>query len=882
MTDRLSRAYLAERPPPAGVAAAGWRAWIEGVHPFLAARFPAADAAALIRARAALVDRALREQWRRRGLDERPGLALLAVGGYGRAELHPHSDIDILILRADARRGAAVLAPYVQALWDCGLKLAQSVRTPAQCRRDARGDITLMTSWLETRHLCGDRALADGLERALLRAPGPLRRPAWSRARFFHGKLAEQAARHRRFGGAVYRLEPNIKEGPGGLRDLQTIDWIRQWHARAGGGPGFCADDEAAELAEAKRFLWNVRFALHDISGQAEERLLFPHQYAVARRLGYEDRGPNRTIEPFMQDYYRRVGGSERLTEVLTQQYREVLAGPPKRRPQPLNACFQAAGGYLELRDPQVFARRPAGLLELFLLLQQHPGLRGVRAAAIRAVRAGLPRIDERFRADRAHRALFMEILRQPRHVARELRRMHRYGVLAAYWPDFARLAGRMQYDLFHVYPVDEHILQVLTELRRIARPDQDGESALYRSLFRQFPKPELLYLAALFHDIGKGRDGDHSELGAAAAEEFCRRHRLSAHDTGLVRWLVRQHLLMSLTAQKRDISDPEVLDGFVAEVGNGMRLRGLYLLTVADLRGTNPALWTPWRRALLHRLYEAADRRLQEGGREPADAARLAADLQDSALAKLGGLDEGACRRFWAALPPEDLRRYTDDELAWQTRAVLTRPAGGGARAFARPLGPHHCTEVLIHAERRAGLFAPVTAALARLGMDVLYARVTETRDGQVLQTFLITTGDGQPVPEGPALAELRATLNRVTRDPEHFDRPVLRRARRRARHFEIPTEVDFDPRPAHGMTRMTLCAADYPGLLWTVSDTLDRHGVLLHQARITTLGAQAQDAFLLTGRDGAPLDDAGLRQRIADELRRRIAELREPAQAA
>ena len=882
MTDRLSRAYLAERPPPAGVAAAGWRAWIEGVHPFLAARFPAADAAALIRARAALVDRALREQWRRRGLDERPGLALLAVGGYGRAELHPHSDIDILILRADARRGAAVLAPYVQALWDCGLKLAQSVRTPAQCRRDARGDITLMTSWLETRHLCGDRALADGLERALLRAPGPLRRPAWSRARFFHGKLAEQAARHRRFGGAVYRLEPNIKEGPGGLRDLQTIDWIRQWHARAGGGPGFCADDEAAELAEAKRFLWNVRFALHDISGQAEERLLFPHQYAVARRLGYEDRGPNRTIEPFMQDYYRRVGGSERLTEVLTQQYREVLAGPPKRRPQPLNACFQAAGGYLELRDPQVFARHPAGLLELFLLLQQHPGLRGVRAAAIRAVRAGLPRIDERFRADPAHRALFMEILRQPRHVARELRRMHRYGVLAAYWPDFARLAGRMQYDLFHVYPVDEHILQVLTELRRIARPGQDGESALYRSLFRQFPKPELLYLAALFHDIGKGRDGDHSELGAAAAEEFCRRHRLSAHDTGLVRWLVRQHLLMSLTAQKRDISDPEVLDGFVAEVGNGMRLRGLYLLTVADLRGTNPALWTPWRRALLHRLYEAADRRLQEGGREPADAARLAADLQDSALAKLGGLDEGACRRFWAALPPEDLRRYTDDELAWQTRAVLTRPAGGGARAFARPLGPHHCTEVLIHAERRAGLFAPVTAALARLGMDVLYARVTETRDGQVLQTFLITTGDGQPVPEGPALAELRATLNRVTRDPEHFDRPVLRRARRRARHFEIPTEVDFDPRPAHGMTRMTLCAADYPGLLWTVSDTLDRHGVLLHQARITTLGAQAQDAFLLTGRDGAPLDDAGLRQRIADELRRRIAELREPAQAA
>ena len=882
MSDRPSGAYRARHPPPDGTAAADWRPWIEGIHPFLAARFPAAGAAELIRARAELVDHALRAQWRRRGLDQQPGLALLAVGGYGRAELHPHSDIDILILRADRRRGAAALVPFVQALWDCGLKLAQSVRTPAQCRRDARGDIALMTSWLETRLLGGDRALADGLERALLRAPGPLRRPAWSRARFFRGKLAEQAARHRRFGGAVYRLEPNVKEGPGGLRDLQTIAWLLQWHTRAGGGPGFCADDEAAELAEARRFLWNVRFALHDISGQAEERLLFPHQYAVARRLGYEDRGPNRTIEPFMQDYYRRVGGSERLTEMLTQQYRELLAGPPERPPEPLNACFQVADGYLELRDPQAFDRHPAGLLELFLLLQRHPELRGVRAAAIRAVRAGLPRIDARFRAAPAHRALFMEILRQPRHVARELRRMHRYGVLAAYWPDFARLAGRMQYDLFHVYPVDEHILQVLTELRRITRADQDGEFALYHSLFLQFPKPELLYLAALFHDIGKGRGGDHSELGAAAAAAFCRQHGLSAHDTGLVRWLVRQHLLLSLTAQKRDISDPEVLDGFVAEVGNGMRLRGLYLLTVADLRGTNPALWTPWRRALLHRLYEAADRRLQEGGREPADAARLAADLQASALAKLDGLDAAACRRFWAALPPSDLLRYTDDELAWQTRAVLTRPAAGDACAFVRALGPHHCTEVLIHAERRAGLFAPVTAALARLGMDVLYARVTETRDGQMLQTFLVTTEDGQPVPEGPALEELRATLNRVARDPARFDRPVLRRARPRTRHFEIPTEVGFESRPARGMTRMTLSAADYPGLLWTVSDTLDRHGVLLHQARITTLGAQAQDAFLLTGGDGAPLDDAALQARIAEELRRRIAELREPARAA
>ncbi len=871
----LAQQFLDTHPLPDGAQTEPWKHWNEATHTFLTEHFPAHEISELVCARAELMDCMLQALWKHHGLEQEQELTLLAVGGYGRAELHPHSDIDVLVLRRE-RSDVDLLLPLFQILWDCGLTLAQSVRTVAQCRQDAREDITLMTSWLEMRYLCGSTELKEELQRNLTVRAGLFHASLWSPERFFNGKLEEQQARHQKYGGDVWRLEPNIKEGPGGLRDIQTIHWILKRREDVHGPSEFCTPEEASLLETGKQFLWRVRFALHSLSNRPEERLLFDYQIQIAERLGYRGDSPNTRVEAFMQDYYRTVGAIGRLTEVLCQQYREHLQSS-RHKKQPLNPYFQIADNCLEMRDPEVFARHPQSLLELFLLMQQHPNLDGVRAGTIRAVRANLHRIDDSFREQLAHQTLFMEILRQPHHVARELRRMHRYGVLAEYWPAFAAIVGKMQYDLFHIYPVDEHILQVLTELRHITKPEQAGENPLYHELFLQFPKPELLYLAALFHDIGKGRDGDHSTLGAADAHAFCLAHHLSAYDAGIVRWLVEQHLLMSMTAQKRDIGDPEIVRQFASVVGNEVRLRGLFLLTVADLRGTNPALWTPWREALLHQLYAATDQQLQRGLDQPVDAAQQIADLKTSALSDFTSQEAEACEHFWSSLPDSDLLHYTDDELAWQTACVVRNPSTEPIQVFVRHQGAHHCTEVLIVQASRESLFVPITATLARLGLDILYARITETGEQKTLQTFLVTDAQGQPISEGFALEELSERLQTVIQAPEDFDRPVQRRPEQRSRHFDIPTRVTFLPHGTPRATRLQLIAADHPGLLWTVGRTLHQLGLQVHQARITTLGAQAQDVFTITDAAGQPITEAQEQARITEAVSAQIEQLRD-----
>jgi len=870
----LAQACLNAHPSPQDAGSASWKQWTEAIQQFLSERFPDHDISELIHARAELIDRMLQVLWREYRLNEIEDLALLAVGGYGRGELHPYSDIDVLALYR-GRRAPEELGPFFQALWDGGLKLSQSVRTVHQCRQDARDDITLMTSWLEMRHLCGNSKLARDLEGNLEPRIGLFRAPLWTHEQFFQGKVTEQESRHQQFGGSNYRLEPNIKEGPGGLRDIQTLHWILKRHEDIESPSDFCEPEELELLHEGERFLWRVRFALHEVSGQAEERLLFNYQCPIAERLGYQGNTVNHTVESFMQDFYRTTSEIDRLAEVLSQHYRESLQPPSRNAPRPLNAHFQVLDGYLETRNEKVFERHPQGLLELFLLLQQNPEIEGVRAHTIRSVRANLHRIDDAFRDRLASKSLFMEILRQPQHVARELRRMNRYGVLRRYWPDFAKVVGMMQYDLFHIHPVDEHTLRVLTELRHITKMVREGENPLYRELFLQFPKPELLYLAALFHDIGKGRDGDHSSIGSVLAREFCLEHHLSAYDAGMVHWLVEHHLKMSMTSQKRDISDPDVVSQFSMLVGNGVRLRGLFLLTVADLRGTNPALWTPWREALLYQLYVATDQQLQRGLDQPFDAAQQIEDLRTSALAKVSHGEPAACHRFWDSLSDGDLLHYTDDELVWQTECIVDRDPGIPTQVFVRHQGEHHCTEVLVYDESHARLFVPLTAALARLGANVLYARITETRDHHILQTFLVTDVDGRPISEHYALEEMRTTLQNVAQAPGDFDRPVLRQPKRRTRHFDLPTEIEFVQRETPPETRINLSTSDHPGLLWTVSRALDSCQVRITQARITTLGAQVQDVFTVTDAESRPILDPKMQTQISDTLRRHIKEL-------
>ncbi|MFZ2725052.1 MAG: [protein-PII] uridylyltransferase, partial [Methylococcaceae bacterium] len=537
-------------------------------------------------------------------------LALCAVGGYGRRELFPYSDIDIIVLldSADTSQYQEALSNFFMFLWDIGLKPGQSVRTVAQCVAVAKDDQTIMTSLMEMRLIIGSRTLYENLRLQI--TPDKI----WPSDEFFAAKMAEQRQRYAKFHDTAYNLEPNIKEGPGGLRDRQVIAWVFKRHYNSSTLKelikyGFLPESEYADLVAATEILWRIRYALHLLTKRGEDRLIFDYQRDLAQQFGFSsiDGQYNQDVEQFMQFYFKTVQGLERLNEMLLQLFNErFVCGDDEKTcaPEIINEHFMAINGYLGVRDEFLFQHHPLALLEVFLLLQQHSELKGIRATTIRLIRKNLHRIDQRFRENKIANQLFIDIFRQPRGISHELRRMNRYGILAAYLPSFEYIVARMQYDLFHIYTVDEHTIFVIANCRRFALEEYKAQLPFCHDIFMLVARPELLYLAALFHDIAKGRNGDHSKLGEDIAREFCMQHELSAHDTKLIAWLVRNHLLMSMTAQRKDISDPDIIHEFATQVGSAEYLNYLYLLTVADIRATNPELWNSWKDTLLRELY--------------------------------------------------------------------------------------------------------------------------------------------------------------------------------------------------------------------------------------------------------------------------------------
>ncbi len=837
----------------------------------------------LVQGRAQLVDRLLRAAYRAH-MNEREGIALLAVGGYGRGELHPRSDVDLLILLADAGHAdPGELETLVNGLWDLGLDIGHSVRTLEECVREAERDITVATNLMESRHLAGDAALHPRLE--ALTGPDKI----WPSRRFFQAKWREQQQRHHKFHDTAYKLEPNVKEGPGGLRDIQMIGWVSKRHFRARRlgdlvRHGFLTEQEYRDLKAGQDFLWRVRYALHKVAGRREDRLLFDLQKAVAERLGYRDQplgdlpparlrdrpadGPRLGVELFMKDYFRQVMTLSRLNEMLLQHYQEAILHPHGGDPVPLNRRFQVRHGFLEARDETVFQRHPLALLELFLLLQQHPHIQGVRAQTIRWMRANLHRIDNRFRADLGARTLFMEILRQPAGITAALRRMNRYGVLAAYIPAFAHVVGQAQFDLFHIYTVDEHSLFVVRNLRRFGVPEFAREFPLCTRVARRIPKPELLYLAGLFHDIGKGRGGDHSQIGAQEAADFCRRHDLSPYDTQLVAWLVQHHLLMSKTAQHEDISDPQVINRFATAVGDQVRLDYLYLLTVADMRATNPEIWNSWKDALLRQLYLDTRRALERGLENPLDRQERIHETQARARRLLAeaGLDEGAVQALWARLEDDYFLHNAPEQVARHTRHILGAPRPGPVVRVDRGAEVGGC-EVFVHTPVRPDLFARLTLALERLGLDVQEARIHTSRDGQALDSFILADGPGLPDDE-EIIARLRAAID----GPPPDARKLPRMRPRRLKAFHHPLEVSFVQDEANQRTLMSVTCTDRPGVLARVALALLECGADLHAAKIATFGERVEDVFFLSDRQGRPLYDPTaqdcLRARLAHYL--------------
>ena len=860
---------------------AGFRTVLKAVDRASAqAFFAGEDVTLLVKGRALAVDCLLKFAWRAFELDTRANTtahsALIAVGGYGRAELHPYSDIDLLILlEASPDAGLeAALSAFITFVWDLGLAAGTSVRTLEDCVGEGRQDITVITNLMEARLLAGTQPLYH----KMLAQTGPAH--LWPSAAFFSAKLAEQEQRRRKFGDTAYKLEPNVKEGPGGLRDIQMIGWVTKRHLGASQlhelvDHHFLTEDEYCALMRGQTFLWRVRFALHLLANRREDRLLFDHQHALAELFGYAQDHPNATVEAFMQVYFRTVMELERLNEMLLQLYDEaILQAPETALPVPINRRFQARQGYLEVTQKNVFLRYPPALLELFLILEQRPELKGVRATTIRLLRDHRYLIDAHFRQNLINRSLFMEILRQPQGVTRALKRMSRYGILAAYWPSFAQAAGRMQYDLFHVYTVDEHTLFVLRNVRRFAYAQYAHELPFCHQLFKRIPKPELLYLAALFHDIGKGHGGDHSEIGATETERFCLEHGLSPYDAALVSWLVRHHLLMSFIAQHRDLSDPEEINAFAAKVGNTIRLNYLYLLTVADIRGTNPELWNSWKEALLTELYYATFKVLQRGLDNPLAREELIAQTKALALATLKGwgFAESAILARWQHLGDDYFLRHSGDEVVWHTQGLLESTPEDLPLILIRELTERGATEIFVYLPDHPYLFAHIAASLTQLGLDVLGARITTALNGFALDSFQVLGQNGQPVTNAFDLAEVTTRLRTQLKHPQAVPAKLTRAIPRRLRHFSVPTQITLTTAPDALYTRLDIITTDYPGLLAGIGQAFIDGQVLVHTALINTIGAQAQDVFFITDLSQRPITDPkaqeGLRQGLLEHL--------------
>ena len=541
---------------------------------------------------------------------------LVAVGGYGRSELLPGSDIDLMILldsRPDKKQEDQ-LSRFLTFLWDIGLEVGHSVRTIEDCIELGKADVTVITNMIESRLICGDESLYDRFQQAI--DPSKM----WTSREFFEAKLEEQHNRHLRYNDTAYNLEPNIKEGPGGLRDIQIIGWVAKRHYGTKKfkdlvDQGFITASEYQILKQGQRHLWKVRFALHRLAKRREDRLLFDYQNQIATDFGFEAGPHNLAIEQFMQQYYRTIMELERLNEMLLQIFKdEILFAGTKKKASVINERFQLRNTFIEVRHADVFKQHPPALVEIFVLISAHEGCEGVSASTIRLIREHLYLVDDDFRNNDEVKRLFMQLMSAPNGVTHQMRRMNSYGFLAAYIPAFGKITGRMQYDLFHAYTVDQHTIFVIRNLRRFALDKHEDEFPFCNLVFSKLEDPRLLYLAALFHDIAKGQGGSHSVLGAEIATQFCLQHNLNRKETRIVSQLVRNHLLMSVTAQRKDISDPDVVREFAQQVGSMNMLNYLYLHTVADIRSTNPKLWNNWKDSLFKQLYSATKQVIRRG----------------------------------------------------------------------------------------------------------------------------------------------------------------------------------------------------------------------------------------------------------------------------
>lgn len=821
---------------------------------------------------AQLTDQMLGHIWKASVLP--PDIALLAVGGYGRGELFPYSDVDVLVLlpnhltqdRLPAELRAA-LEGFITRCWDSGLEIGSSVRTLDECMLEAKGDVTIQTALLECRWLCGHKPLFKRLVQQLV--------DAIDIRAFWHAKKLEMRQRHQKYENTPYALEPNCKESPGGLRDLQIILWIAKaaglgssWQEL--GRRGLATRLEVRQLRHNEALLSLIRARLHAITGRREDRLVFDVQNALAEAFGHKAivapdtnakvvsaKKARRASEALMRRYYWAAKAVTQLNQILLLNIQERIESDERGDPIPvhvINERFLEKAGMLEVASDDLYLQNPHAILETFLIYQTTLGVKGLSARTLRALYNARPIMNAAFRRDPVNRALFMRILQQPEGITHAFRLMNETSVLGRYLWVFRNTVGQMQHDLFHVYTVDQHILMVLRNMRRFFIPEHSHEYPFCSRLAAGWDKPWLLYTAALFHDIAKGRGGDHSDLGANDVRLFAQQHGVSRADTELIQFLVNEHLTMSRIAQKEDLSDPDVIRAFAQRVGNERRLTGLYLLTVADIRGTSPKVWNAWKGKLLEDLYRATVRAL--GGASPAPDALVESRKRDALTTlALHALPHMAHKSLWDQLDVSYFMRHSPDEIAWHTRQISkvlahrpspAQPLPTQVRARLSPLGEG--LQVLVYTPDRPDLFARTCGYFDEAGFSILDAKIHTTLDGHALDTFQVAASTlSEHYREWIAMVE--SELPNAIEAQGSLPPPSRGRLSRRVRSFPVTPRVELQPDDKGQHWLLSVSASDRNGLLYCIARVLAQHQVNLHLAKIMTLGERVEDSFLISG---------------------------------
>ncbi|MCG6201501.1 [protein-PII] uridylyltransferase [Psychromonas antarctica] len=822
----------------------------------------------IVACRALYIDQLLTRLWAHFGLHKSEELTLIAVGGYGRGELHPKSDIDILILyqkniSSDEERNISAL---ITLLWDLKLDIGNSVRSLHDCIEQGNADITVATSMIEARYISGHKEtfkkLLDLVESKIF----------WPSDQFFMVKREEQLTRHRQCRGDGYSLEPDLKNGSGGLRDIQTIAWVSKRHFGANSlldltSYDYITQAEYQELVDCQKQLWTIRFALHTVTNRPDNRLLFDFQSEVALLLGYSGQG-NQAVEQMMKAFYQTVHRVKELNEMLLQYFDEAILGNIAKNITAIDRHFQLRDDMIELKTPSLFSEEPEAILELFLHIAEDARIKGIYSATLRELREARRGLTHWLENIPECRDLFLTIVKHPRGMGLPFTLMHEYGVLSAYIPQWSRIVGQMQFDLFHAYTVDEHTHKLTENIYNF--PNTKKEHPLAHDIYRYLEKTELLFLAAIFHDIAKGQKGDHSTLGAVDALTFCELHGLSRYECNFVAWLVKHHLVMSVTAQRRDISDPRVIIEFARLVRDEKHLNFLYCLTVADICATNEEAWNSWKGTLLRDLYYGTLKMLRRGLENPPDIRDRIRDRQRKALAvlKTQGLSEQQVKPLWKRFKLNYFFRYNSAQIAWHTLNMLKHDDHSRPMILISDQNERGATEIFVYHKEMPVLFSSVVTEIDNKKLSVHDAKILSSRDDFSLSTFTVLEQDGEHI-DPDKIQRLKQAIEMALLSPEKVNTQQTRLPRVK-RQFKFEAEVTFLP-TRRKRTQIEVVAFDAPGILANIGEVFRCSGVMLDTAKITTIGERAEDLFIVSTVEGNALteqQEANLKANLMREL--------------